>query len=352
MIAGSKARAPFARRPHGVAAQGTSIACRARRRALPPANAVKRPRLYKITKDAVVSFFEDQALTHAAAIAFYTVLSLAPILVLFLWVTSALGPDMQAQLTQHLSSLIGAQGAEVVRMIVENAERDVDAASIAGWVSLGTLAVSATAVFAQMQVALNAVWALHVKKTKGLGIVAWLRKRLLSLGLVLVLGFLLLVSLILSSAISAVMSQVGQTVGEVGFVWAVVDLIVPFGVYFLLFMALFRFVPDARLAWHHVAFGSAVTALLFVLGKWLIGFYLGRSAVGSAYGAAGSLALMLLWSYYSAAIVMFGAEITQARVRVFGEHVGAEPYAVTSPVPHTARATEAISGSSIDDRCL
>lgn len=331
---------------------GGHIACMAGAPApLPDVDPVKSPRLYRITRDAVVAFFEDQALTHAAAIAFYTVLSLAPILVLFLWVTSALGPDLQERLTQHMSSLIGAQGAEVVRMIVDNAERDVVTANVAGWVSLGTLLVSATAVFAQMQVALNAVWALHVKKTKGLGIVAWLRKRLLSLGLVLVLGFLLLVSLVLSSAISAVMNQVGQTIGEVGVVWAIVDLVVPFGVYFVLFMALFRFVPDARLAWRHVAFGSVVTALLFVAGKWLIGFYLGRSAIGSAYGAAGSLALMLLWSYYSAAIVMFGAEITQARVKVFGEHVGAEPYAVTSPLPHTPRATEGIA-ASVDDRCL
>lgn len=313
---------------------------------------LKRTRVYRITEGAIVAFIEDHALTHSAAIAFYTVLSLAPTLVLFLWLSSALGPDTQARLIAHMSSLIGPQGADVVQMIVVNAERDVVSASIAGWVSLATLLLSATAVFGQMQVALNAVWALHVKKAKGLGIVAWLRKRLLSLGLVLVLGFLLLVSLVLSSTISAVMHQFGQGFAEVGLAWAAVDLIVPFGVYFVLFMALFRFVPDVRLAWHHVGFGSAVTSLLFVLGKWALGFYLGRSAVGSAYGAAGSLAMMLLWSYYSAAIVLFGAELTQARVRVFGEHVSVEPHAATAPPTHTPRATEVAAGSSVDDCSL
>ena len=273
-------------------------------------------------------------------------LSLAPILVLFLWLSTSLGPDMQARLTAHMSSLIGPQGAELVRIIVENAEHDVATASVAGWMSLATLLLSATAVFGQMQVALNVVWALHVKKANGLGIVAWLRKRLLSLGLVLVLGFLLLVSLVLSSTIAAVMHQVGQGIAEAGLAWAFVDLIVPFGVYFVLFMALFRFVPDVRLAWRHVAFGSVVTSLLFVLGKWAVGFYLGRSAVGSAYGAAGSLALMLLWSYYSAAIVMFGAEITQARVQVFGEQVAVEPHAAAAPPTHTPRATEPAGGGS------
>jgi membrane protein len=297
-------------------------------------------RVYSITKGAVEAFIEDQAFTHSAAIAFYTVLSLAPILVLLLWISSGLGSEMQARLTDHLSSLVGVQSAAVVRMIVENAEQEVSTANVAGWLSIGTLLVSATAVFAQLQVALNVVWALHTKKTTGLGVVAWFRKRALSLGLVLALGFLLLVSLVLSSMIAALMNRVGQSIGEVGIVWATVDLVVPFCVYCVLFMALFRFVPDARLEWRHVAFGSVVTASLFVVGKWLIGFYLGRSAVASAYGAAGSLALMLLWSYYSAAIVLFGAEITQARVRASGEHVKVEPYAETEPPPHTPRPTE------------
>ena len=271
--------------------------------------------IYRVTKDAIAAFFKDQALTHSTAIAFYTVLSLAPILVLFLWLSTSLGPELQAKMTEHLSTLIGGQSAEVVDMIVDNAKPQVVTANVAGWLSIGTLLLSATAVFAQMQVALNAVWAAKVTKAKGLGIIAWLRKRLLSIGLVFVIGFLLLASLMLSATLAAVMGRFGTGVGE-GLAWAALDLVLPLAVYFVLFMALFRYVPDARLAWRDVAFGSGVTSVLFVIGKWALGLYLGRSAAGSAYGAAGSLVMMLLWSYYSAAIVLFGAEITKARETV------------------------------------
>jgi membrane protein len=201
--------------------------------------------------------------------------------------------------------------------------------------------MSATAVFGQLQVALNTVWAVK-SKPRGLGILAWLRKRLLSVGLIFSLGFLLLVSLVVSSSISAALHTMqGRVPGSTKLLWTVTDLVIPFFVYLLLFMALFRYIPDAKLRWRHVAFGGLVTAFLFVLGKYLIGLYLGTSALGSTYGAAGSLALMMVWSYYSAAIVMFGAELTQAHVCVHGERVKPEEHAVPEAAPqHTKRATE------------
>lgn len=296
-------------------------------------------RVFRTIWRAIQSFVEDQALTHSAAVAFYTVLSLAPILVLLLWVSSGLGPEMQQQLVDHLAALIGQQGVDVVETVIASADTDVDIANLAGWISVGTVLVSATAVFAQLQVALNTVWAVRPRPA-GLGILAWLRKRLLSLGLILSLGFLLLVSLVASSALSAMMHTLRTIRGNAELLWRAVDLVVPFGVYFVVFMALFRYIPDAKLRWRHVAFGGVVTAALFVLGKFLIGLYLGTSAIGSTYGAAGSLALMLVWSYYSAAIVLFGAELTQAHVREKGERIRPEEHAERERQEHTKRATE------------
>lgn len=294
---------------------------------------------------AVRIFVAAQVLTHSAAIAFYTVLSLAPILVLLLWLSSGLGSEMQARLVEHLSGLIGFEGAEVVETVVEHAERRIDTGNIAGWLSVGAIAVSATGVFAQLQIALNAVWNVQ-KRREGIGIVAWLRKRLLSLGLILSLGFLLLVSLVLSSALSAAMLTVRGTVPDTYWLWSLTDFVIPLGVYFLLFMALFRYVPDVRLRWRHVAFGSLVTALLFVLGKWLLALYLGTSALGSTYGAAGSLVLMLVWTYYSAAIVLFGAAVTHARVADAGERVPTEKFAEPAHDPRTGELAKDVVRSS------
>lgn len=293
----------------------------------------------KIVVKATMAFFEDSALTHSAALAFFTVLSLAPILVLLLWLTSALGTDLQQRLIDHLAGLVGMEAADLIETVVDSAERDVDIGHVAGWLSLIGLAVSATGVFAQLQIALNAIWGVRAKPI-GIATFAWLRKRVLSLGLILSFGFLLLVSLVVSSALAALMFSVRERFPGGGWLWAAMDLVVPFAVYVAIFMTLFRFVPDARLRWRHVALGALVTAALFLVGKWLIGFYLGTSAIGSTYGAASSLALMLVWSYYSAAIVLFGAEITQMFVRASGERIAVEPHATSGQEPHTPRATE------------
>jgi membrane protein len=294
--------------------------------------------LWAVLWRATDIFITSQALTHSAAVAFYTVLSLAPILVLLLWVSAALGADLQRRLLEELSSLIGMQGATLVDLVVNRAQTRVETGNLAGWISLGGIFVSATGVFAQMQVALNTVWTVQAKRA-GLGIAAWLRKRLLSLGLILSLGFLLLVSLVLSSVLSLLLHSMRGTTPDALWFWTAIDLGLAFGVYVLVFMAIFRYVPDIQLEWRHVGFGSAVTAFLFAIGKWLLGLYLATSALGSAYGAAGSLALMLVWSYYSAAIVLFGAAITHARVHELHQKVRAEPIAEptdgAAPAPQT-----------------
>lgn len=291
---------------------------------------------------AVQGFVADQALSYAAAVAFYTVLSLGPILVLLLWISAGFGEATQQMLVDQLATLLGSEGGEVVRTVIESAETDIDAANLAGWLSIGTLLVSATGVFAQLQVSLNTVWGVR-PRTRGYGVAAWLKKRLLSLGLIVSTCFLLLVSLVVSSTLSAVLHSMRSDLPAAAAIgWTLTDLLVPFGIYVLIFMAVFRYIPDAQLRWRHVGYGALVTAALFVLGKYAIGLYLGTSALGSTYGAAGSLALMLVWTYYSSAIVLFGAELTQARVRERGEHIEVEDHAELvkeGPGAATDRAT-------------
>ncbi|MEZ5966130.1 MAG: YihY/virulence factor BrkB family protein [Planctomycetota bacterium] len=301
-------------------------------------------RTWRVVRRAVLAFFEDQALTHGAAVAFFSGLSLAPILILLVWLSSVLGPGLRDLLVDHVAELVGAQGGQVVRMVIDNADAHVDVAHIAGWISLGTLLFSATAVFAQLQTALNTIWGVRSDPT-GFDVWAWLRKRLLSLGLIVSIGFLLLVSLVVSSGLAALTHAWRDRLPAAGLLWNALDLVVPFLVYLLVFMAVFRYLPDAELRWRHVFFGGVVTASLFVVGKWLIGLYLGTSALGSAYGAAGSLVLMLVWTYYSAAIVLFGAELTQAFVRELGERVAVEAHAVADDQEHRSRrATDPRAG--------
>ena len=288
---------------------------------------------------AAAAFVEDQALTHGAAVAFFTGLSLAPLLILLMWASSLLGPDVQDRLVDQVAMLTGHQGGTVVRMVVENADTDVDVAHLAGWLSLGALLLSATTVFGQLQVALNTVWGVQ-SKPMGLGIGAWLRKRLLSLGLIVSFGFLLLVSLVASSIIAAVTESVRGTSPGTEIAWGISNLVVPLCIYVVMFMALFRYLPDADLTWRHVWAGGIVTACLFALGQSLISLYLGTRALGSPYGAAGSLLAMLLWTYYSAAIVLFGAELTEAWVRSRGEHIRVSEHAVRRDGGQTPRAAD------------
>lgn len=299
---------------------------------------LRAKRAAAITWRAIIGFVADDALTHSAAVAFYSVLSLAPILVLMLWISSGLGGEVQSQLVEELARLMGAESAEVVRRVIEITDTaDDETATMSGWLSGGMLILSATAVFAQLQFALNAIWDVPARSDRKL-VLPWLRKRMLSLGLIVSTGFLLLVSMIVSSALTAVLGAFHDQLFETSaIVWVLTEQALPFAVYLLLFMAVFRFVPDVRLRWRDVAFGSLVTAALFLLGKSCIGIYLGTSGLRSSYGAAGSLAMMSIWVYYSVAIVLFGAELTKERV---GTRDQAVPLEAHAEPPATARSAD------------
>jgi membrane protein len=279
-----------------------------------------------LLRKAVSDFFADDAMSLGAALAFYSALSLAPLLLLLLWGASLLDEGLQAQLVEQIRRLVGEEGGRAVAMIVRGADRNPDAGTVAGVVGLATLLFSASGAFGQLQVAMNRIW--NVRAKPGQGIVLWLRKRLFSFGMVLTVGFLLLVSLALSAALSFVLSAMpadlpfGETTARA------LNLVVSLGVATGVFALMFQYLPDARVAWRDVWLGALATALLFSIGKYAIGVYLGTGSVGSAYGAAGSLVALLVWVYYSALIVFLGAELTQAIARRSGRRIEPEAHAV------------------------
>ncbi len=271
---------------------------------------------------AVRGFLEHDAPSMGGALAFYSALSLAPMLTLLLWVGSWLGSEARDGLVDQLVGLVGEQGGSAVRGIAREGAARPDLGNIAGIVSLFALLFSATAAFAQLQSSLNRIWGVTAKPRSGVW--GWLRKRLLSLGMVVTIGFLLLVSLAVSAALAMVF---GKQDGE-GLLWKGANFLVSLLVIVALFAALFRFLPDVELSWRRVLPGALATAALFALGKVLIGLYLGRSSLGSAYGAAGSLLVLLVWIYYSSQIVFFGAELSREWLAQRGIRVQPNEHAV------------------------
>ncbi len=275
---------------------------------------------WKTFKQTITEFFEDKALRLSAALAYYSVFSLAPLLVICVAVAGAvLGEEaVRGQLDEQLKSSLGASGAFAVQDMVANARKP----EANFWVSLAgivMLVVGAGGLFGQLQDALNTVWG--VKLRSGRGIMGVLKDRFLSFSMVLGTGFLLLTSMILSAALQGVSKWAGDIASLPPQVWGGISAIVSFGVIVVLFAAIFKVLPDVRVRWRHVWVGAIFTAALFVAGKTGIGWYLGREATSSSYGTAGSLALVLLWVYYSSIILLFGAEFTQVWANSQGEEI-------------------------------
>ncbi|HJR17550.1 MAG TPA: YihY/virulence factor BrkB family protein [Gemmatimonadales bacterium] len=289
-----------------------------------------KPGLFGILKQSFKDFMEDDCMTSAAALSYYTVFSLPAILMLImLVVSSVMDPnDVRGGLESQLESLMGPSAGGEVRTILQETERP-GGGLIPTLVGIVALVFGATGAMGQLQAALNRTWDVEPDPEQG-GIKTFLTKRLFSLGMLLSIAFLLLVSL----AISAMLSGIGDRLS--GFlpsglsspVLHALNLVVSLGVISLLFAAMFKVIPDAKVAWRSAWVGGIATALLFVVGKFLIGLYIGKSNPGEAYGAAGSLIVMLLWIYYSAIIVLLGAEFTETWAEKRGEGVEPEPGAV------------------------
>ncbi|MEN1971768.1 YihY/virulence factor BrkB family protein [Luteimonas sp. MJ204] len=246
-------------------------------------------------------FVEVDILTHAASLTFFALLSLAPLLVLLLWLTASLYPAAQDALLEQVQVIAGTGAGEVANTVLRNARAEPDIGSLAGLWSTGLLFFGATAVFARLQGTLNLVFHTSGDKVRG-GLRAWLRKRVFSFGVVLALGFLLLVSAALTTALE-VMFGGSPTLPVLGNLAALV-------LYALAFALMYHYLPDRRVRWRQALLGGLLTALLFVLGRWAIGLYIAEAAPGSAYGSMGTLVVLLVWLYYAAVVFFVGAMIT------------------------------------------
>jgi membrane protein len=285
----------------------------------------------QLLKDTIKGFSEDDCPTMAAALSYYTVFSLPPLLVLLLTLLGAVmdPQDIQGNIEAQMRSAMGTAGAQQVHTILANAERPGAAGLLPTVLSVVALLLGATGVFGQLQAALNTAWGVAPDPEKG-GIKSMLLKRAFGAGMVLGLAFILLVSLVVSAVLSAFGEELGRFLpsGLSAPVLEAINFAGSLAVITLLFAAIFKVLPDATIAWSDVRVGALATALLFVAGKFALGLYLGHSNPGEAFGAAGALALMLVWIYYSSMIVLLGAEFTQVWAENRGRGIQPEKGAV------------------------
>ena len=280
-------------------------------------------------KDAYKDWSEDKASRLAAALAYYTALSLAPMIVLGVMALGALHMDGQNVIVDQMTMLMGKSGGEMAQTMVESAK--TSSGWLAGTISILVLLWGASNVFAELQDSMNTIW--EVQPKPDLGIWGTIKKRFLSMAMVLGIGFLLLTSLLVSTVLSGMAHKIAGEGKVVGFL---LDVVLTLLVTTAFFSAIFKLLPDVKITWKDVLPGAILTAVLFTLGKYLLTWYLTKGSTASAYGAAGSLAAVLIWVYYSAQIMFFGAEFTQAYARKFGS--GIQPDEDAIPVTEEQRA--------------
>ena len=271
---------------------------------------------------------EDQAPTLGAALAYYTVFSLAPLLIIAIAIAGLVFGQEAArgQIFDQLRGLLGDASGKAMQDMVQNANQKPATGIIAALIGVVTLLFGASGVFGQLQTSLNAIWGVQPKP--GRGILGLVQDRILSFGFILVVGFLLLVSLLLTAGMALVSSWIGGLMPGSETLAYTLNIVLSLSMITLLFATIFKFLPDAKIAWHDVWIGAFLTAVLFTVGKFALGLYIGKSGVASSYGAAGSLIVLLLWVYYSSQILFFGAEFTQVYANRFGSRVAPADNAV------------------------
>lgn len=264
-----------------------------------------------ILKHTAIDFWHDDCPRLAAALSYYTVFSLPALLILLVTIAGFVwdAEEIRGAIEGQMRSLIGPDAATQVREMIGHADSETPTSFFTKTLGVAALLFGATGAFIQLQSALNDAWKVEPDPSQG-GIRNFIVKRIFSFGLILFVAFLMLVSLVLTTAITAVGNMLGG--GLPATILYILNFIVSFAVITALFAAMFRVMPDATIAWRDVWVGAIVTSLLFVAGKFALGFYLGTSNPGDAFGAAGSLALILIWVYYATMILLFGAEFTEA----------------------------------------
>lgn len=285
-----------------------------------------------ILKRSIAGWWNDNVPRLGASLAYYTLFALAPILIVAITVAGLFfgAEAVQREVTGEIRGLVGAQGALAVGAMLDAAYNRAGN-GLATALGLVTFFLGATGAFLELQTALNGIW--RVKPKASVGVKDFLLQRLLSFGLVIGVGFVLLVSLLVSAALSALNRYIGALVPHIAVIWQGVNTLVSLGVVTLLFAMIYQFLPDVELRLRDVWVGALVTAGLFTIGKFLIGLYLGTSGVASTYGAAGSVVVLLIWVYYSAQVVLLGAEFTRAYVERFGGRPPPMEHAKKDPAP-------------------
>lgn len=279
--------------------------------------------IYQLLNDTVRACINDDIVSQGAALSYYTIFAIAPLFIIALTIAGYWFGEEAArrELFGQLNQLVGKEGGDAVQSLVAAASKS-RAGTWATLIAGGTLAVAATGVFVQLQNSLNALW--RVQYVQGRGVRNFIRHRLLSFAMVLGVGFLLLVSLVCSAGLSALGNFIGDYFSGKEILLKTLNFVISLGIITALFTMIFKFLPDVRIAWRDVQLGGFITALLFNLGKFLIGIYIGRSSISSVYGAMGSLVIVLVWVYYSAQILFFGAQFT----RIYAGRFGLKPQPV------------------------
>jgi membrane protein len=294
---------------------------------------------WRLAMQAVSSWQDDYASSMGAALAYYTMFSVAPLLLIVVSVAGLVfGEDAaRGEVFGQLEHLMGTQGASAVQSLLQSVNKPGES-TLAAFIGTVVLMVGATTVFAELQSSLDRIWRAPALHTGG-GLWGLVRSRLLSFGMIMGLGFLLMVSLVLSAALAALEKWWAPWFGGWALLAQVVNLIVSFGLITVIFAMIYKVMPRAHVQWRDVWVGAGVTSLLFAVGKYLIGLYIGRSSVTSGFGAAGSLAVLLVWVYYSAQIFLMGAEFTWVYAHTFGSRRGEpRPGAATAEVPTRGHA--------------
>jgi membrane protein len=288
---------------------------------------------WNLVKAAVTQWMEDQPFQLAASLSYYTLFSLAPLLVIAIAIAGfAFGREAaEQQIVGTLQNTIGQQSAEAVQEMIQNASSQPKTGMISAGVGIIALILGAGGVVGQLQTSLNTIWGVGPKS--GQGVWGFVRQRFISFAMVLGIGFLLLVSLVISAVVTSLTQFMGGFLGGAEAIAHVLDLFISLLLITALFAMIYKFLPDVRIHWRDVWIGAALTSALFTIGKVAIGLYLGRSGVSSTYGAAGSLITVLLWVYYSSLIFFLGAEFTQVYASQYGSGLApaenAEPIGTT-----------------------
>src|ERR687897_3133090 len=300
---------------------------------------MRRKSIWQFLKTTISEWVEAEPFQLAAALSYYTLFSLAPLLLIAIGVAGfAFGREAaQNQIVETLQGMIGQESARTVQEMIQASSEKPKTGIMSTIIGLVALLFGAGGVVGQLQTSLNKIW--EVAPKPGQGIWGFLRQRFFSFAMVLAIGFLLLVSLVVTAVLSSFTAMLSSFLGDATFVAHAVDILVSFGFVTLLFALIYKYVPDVEIQWRDVWVGAALTSILFTIGKYLIGLYIGTSGVSSTFGAAGSLITILVWVYYSSLIFFLGAEFTRVYATQYGSGVApAENAQRMDAVPQSANA--------------